>query len=255
MKSTLTAISFILLCLVSHGQSLPDLSNAKSEKIFNGKNLDGWYQIVDNKVSDKSLFAAENETIHAYPVQAAGSTQSFGALITEREFENYVLTLEYKWGERKFKPRDLYVRDAGVMIHMSGQDVIWPSGIECQIQEGDTGDLWVIKSRASSTVHPVNKNYDVKGEIQTLGSLETEYNRFPRSFCWEQPGWNKVVLVIKGDRATFYINDKLVNVAMDMKKWDGQGNWIPLTKGKILLQAEGSEIFYRNIKVQMLQPE
>jgi hypothetical protein len=39
-----------------------------------------------------------------------------------------------------------------------------------------------------------------------------------------------------------------------MKKWDaGQNKWTPLTKGKILLQAEGSEIFYRNITLQGLK--
>jgi len=254
MKSFLLIILCITICPWTYGQTLSEFGDDKSEKLFNGKNLDGWYQIMDNKGNDKNLFVAENGTIHVYSSQEAFSTQSFGAIITEKEFENYVLTLEYKWGEKKFKPRDEYVRDAGVLIHMVGESVIWPSGIECQIQEGDTGDLWVIKSRASSKVHPMNKNYASDGEIHTLGTTALEYNRFPRSYCWEKPEWNKIVLVVKGDHAKFYINDKLVNEAIDMKKWDAvQNKWTPLTKGKILLQAEGSEIFYRNITLQGLK--
>ena len=254
MKSfllTIVSISFYCPC---HCQPLSEFGNDKAEKLFNGKNLQGWYKVTDNKSYDKNLFAAENETIHVYPQQAANSTQSFGAIITEKEFENYVLTVEYKWGEKKFKPRDEYVRDAGVLIHMFGENVIWPAGIECQVQEGDTGDLWIIKTRASTKVDTTNRNYDSQGEMQTLGTLETKYSRFFRSYCWEKPGWNKIVLVVKGDHAKFYINDKLVNEAIDMKKWDPVENkWVPLTKGKILLQAEGSEIYYRNIILQGLK--
>ena len=255
MKSIFVIILFIFTCLPGKTQTLSEFGNNKPEKIFNGKNLDGWYQITDDKGTDKNLFVVEHETIHVYASQEAKSTQSFGAIITEKEFQDYVLTLEYKWGEKKFKPRDEYVRDAGVLIHMFGENIIWPSGIECQIQEGDTGDLWIIKTKASTKVHPMNKNYDAAGEIRTLGAPK-EYNRFPRSYCWEKPEWNKIVLVVKGDHAQFYINDKLVNEAIDMKKWDpGQDKWIPLTKGKILLQAEGSEIFYRNISVQDIKTE
>ena len=100
-------------------------------------------------------------------------------------------------------------------------------------------------------MHPSNRNYDENGLVNTLGTRESEYNRFPRSYCWEKPGWNKVVLIVNEDQAQFYINDKLVNEAINMKKWDdSQKKWIPLTQGKILLQAEGSEIFYRNISLQ-----
>ena len=256
MKLILVFITSSLCYFAIQGQTLSEFGNNKVQKLFNGKNLDGWYQVTDNKAPDKNLFAAENGTIHVYPTQQANSPQSFGAIITENDYENYVLTLEYKWGGKKFKPRDESVRDAGVLIHMSGENVIWPAGIECQIQEGDAGDLWIIKTRASSRVDTTNRNYDLKGKIETRGTLEQEYNRFHRSYCWEQQGWNKIVLVVKGDHAKFYINDKLVNEAIDMKRWDlTQNTWLPLTKGKILLQAEGSEIFYRNIVLQDLKSE
>lgn len=255
MKASLI-FTICLAFFVAQGQTPAPLKQRTTVDLFNGKNLDGWYQVTDDMGIEKELFMADGGTIHAYPKQAENSLQSFGAIITKNEYKNYVLTLEYKWGDKKFKPRDNFVRDAGVLVHVSGEDVIWPSGIECQIQEGDTGDLWIVKSRASSKVHATNRNYDENGLVNTLGTRETEYNRFARSYCWEKPGWNKIVLVVNEDQAQFYVNDKLVNEAINMKKWDdSQKKWLPLTQGKILLQAEGAEIFYRNISLQALKEE
>jgi len=222
--------------------------------LFNGKNFDGWHQSYDSQGVERDLFSIKDGIIHAYASQTALSTQSFGGLLTDMEYSNYVLTLEYKWGVKKFKPREESVRDAGVLFHVFGNENIWPAGIECQIQEGDTGDLWIVKARASTTVDPQNKNFDVNGLLVTAGTFASEYNRFARSYCWEKEGWNKVVLVVKGDNAKFYMNDHFVNEAIAMKKWDAKLNaWIPLTKGKILLQAEGSEVFYKNVIIQEIK--
>ncbi len=250
---------YVILCFISlNSFCQTPIANSSNSSIalFNGKNLDGWYQVIEKNGMEQRLFKAENGVIHAYATQTENTLQPFGAIITEKEYENYTLTLEYKWGEKKFRPRENAVRDAGIIFHEHGEDVIWPAGIECQIQEGDTGDLWIVKSRASSTIDPMHKNFNKDGLLGTFGTLESQYNRLPRSFCWEKAGWNKVVLVVKGDFAQFYINDQLVNEAIAMKKWDeNQKKWIPLTKGKILLQAEGSEVFYRNITLQPLVKE
>lgn len=223
------------------------------EKLFNGHNLDGWYVITDGKGEDKNLFAAENEMIHAYPTQADTSQQSFGGIITNKTYSNYVLTLEYKWGNKKFKPRNEFVRDAGVLLHMHGPDIIWPNGVECQIQEGDTGDMWVIGAQASSTVNDEILNYSPEGKLVTRGDTANRFHRFHRSYFWETPGWNTLEIEVKGDHATFSVNGKLVNEAIGMKFWDSTTQlWQPLTTGKILLQAEGAEIYYRNIYIKDL---
>ena len=44
-----------------------------------------------------------------------------------------------------------------------------------------------------------------------------------------------------------------VNEAIDMQYYDEtERSWRPLTEGKILLQAEGSEVYYRNITLTPL---
>ena len=38
-------------------------------------------------------------------------------------------------------------RDSGVCFHVQPPDVVWPVSVECQIQEGDTGDtLYIVLS-------------------------------------------------------------------------------------------------------------
>ena len=150
--------------------------------------------------------------IRTYKGLEGNSVQPFGELITEKEYENYTLSLEYKWGDKKFKPRDENVRDAGVMFHIFDEDVFWASGPECQIQKGDAGDLWLIRVRASTKLEASNQHYNPKGDTFTKGKdLKNRYQSFPRKWFWEKTGWNKIDIQIKGSRATFKANGKVVN--------------------------------------------
>lgn len=149
--------------------------------LFNGENLDGWYTSIDRegKKGRKSIFTVTDGVIHAYASHKNGSEQPYGGLITESSYSNYHLTLEYKWGKKKFVPRHDFVRDAGVIFHMRLPDTLWPKGVECQIQEGDTGDLWVIGTRATSRVQNVIRNYLPTSELVTRGSPNQRFDRFP----------------------------------------------------------------------------
>lgn len=224
------------------------------ETLFNGKDFSGWNIINQNEQSDVELFSVEDGMIRTHKGLAANSEQPFGELITEKEYENYILTLEYKWGDKKFKPRETAVRDAGVLFHAFDEDIFWASGAECQIQEGDTGDLWLIGVRGSTKLEASNNHYHPDGIIATKGEdPKNRYQSFPRNWFWEKDGWNKIVIAVKGNRATFEINGKLVNEVFDLQRYhEDSKEWKPLTKGKILLQAEGAEIFYRNIYLKAL---
>jgi len=223
--------------------------------LFNGKNLEGWTLFPQDssytgKITD--LFGVEDNMIHVYPTQKKNSKQTHAAILTRSNYSNYILRLEYRWGLKKFKPRQDYVRDAGVMFHVNGEGVFWPDGIECQIQEGDTGDLWIIGSQASTKVKKGTRTYDPNGILATLGETE-RYNRFHREYSWEVEGWNQLEIEVKNDYASFRVNGHLVNEAIDMKYLNkNQNEWKPLTAGKILLQAEGSELYYRNILLKQL---
>jgi Domain of Unknown Function (DUF1080) len=230
--------------------------------LFNGRNLDGWYVYLQDRPTGalQDIVQVNDGVIHLYKDAAAGTPQPFGYLSTRAEYSDYHLTLEYQWGTKKFAPRagaDT-VRDAGVCYHVLAPDMIWPTAVECQIQEGDTGDVWLIHTRATSHVHPDNMNYwtaDQTGGVDlTKGDNPKGYQRFLRSYCYEQPGWNRVELIVRGDTATYLVNGHIANRVTGLKHWDAAtASWQPLTKGKILLQAEGAEIFYRNITLQSLK--
>ena len=251
MKSHARAYPQFAACLLT-APSFGPLLAENPAPLFNGKDFTDWTVIVDARkpAVSNELFTVKNGQIRTYEKASTGSAQPFAGLVTKESFSRYTLALEYKWGERKFAPRDQFVRDAGIVFHMHGPDVIWPSGVECQIQEGDTGDLWAINTRVTSTVQPTIMNYAPApgGKSVTRGDHPKGFARFHRGYCHETPGWNRVELTVDGDHAIFRVNGHVVNEAIDMKQWNPTTkSWTPLTKGRILLQAEGAEVSYRNV--------
>src|ERR1051325_852818 len=128
--------------------------------LFNGTNLNGWYVVLRNSRSGDPdhLVRVENGAIHMYKDAQAGSIQPPGYIVTEKEYSNYHLRLEYHWGEKRFQPRVNTRRDAGIMYHVVGKDGVWPRCIECQIQENDVGDIFTVNTRLATSVAPTTTN-------------------------------------------------------------------------------------------------
>src|SRR4030095_31964 len=99
-----------------------------------------------------------------------------GELRTKESFENYHLRLQFKWGEKKWPPRDKpgTPRDSGLLYHVHappGQDGrTWARSIELQIQEHDVGDLYAVgsaiavRAKARPGTQPILYDYDPAGE-------------------------------------------------------------------------------------------
>src|SRR5688500_585973 len=111
-------------------------NTATWELIFNGKDLSGWSAHYASKVSAdtpaaSSIFEVKNGEIHAYPTHVAGTPQPFAYIITDADFKDYVFSLEYKWGKKKFPPRLHEVRDAGLLYHVyRARPSEWPASAE-----------------------------------------------------------------------------------------------------------------------------
>jgi hypothetical protein len=69
----------------------------------------------------------------------------YAGISTKKSYSNYHLSLEYKWGQKKYPPRENQKRDAGLLVHCNGEHGafwnVWLQSLECQIQETDTGDF------------------------------------------------------------------------------------------------------------------
>jgi hypothetical protein len=231
------------------------------QPLFNGKNLNGWSvhyasKTPDGAPSPGNPFEVRNGQIHAYRSAAAGSAQPFAYLLTDAEYRDYRLSLEYRWGEKKFAPRQDVVRDSGLLYHVHrNRPDNWPASAESQIQEGDTGDSWAISTQLSSFVDPKNRMYvlPAQGGVPITVGRDGAFERIRHNRVNEYPGWNKLEVIVRGDRAAHIVNGVVNMRVADLKAWDAASNsWAKLDRGRIALQAEGAEVFFRNIQIRPL---
>jgi hypothetical protein len=191
----------------------------KSSEIFNGKDLTGWKIFVDPKSKDKAK-PEEVWSVEKGIIQCKGRPN--GYIITEKEYGDYVLELEWRWPKTK--------GNSGVLLHVSGKDKIWPKSFEAQLFAGSAGDIWLIDGY----------KLDVDKERQDP-RVARHYFRMHRDKPVEKEigEWNKYRITCKGDSVKLEVNGTLVN----------EGKNGELTKGKIALQSEGAPIEFRNIKL------
>lgn len=215
-----------------------------AEDLFNGKNLDGWDIFLTSKGLNNDpdkVFTVKDGVIRA-------SGTEFGFIITKKEYENYYLSCEFKWGEATFDPRKNKARDGGILYHVTGPLKVWPRSLEYQMIEGGSGDFWLVGGVGLT----------VKGVTRPVGAANHRFDRFQKG-PWkdevnfrdpngdpEKPRgqWNKAEYWTYADgRVVHKLNGKLVN----------EGSGLSDRKGKILFQSEGAEVFYRKIVVKPLK--
>ncbi|MFD2257345.1 DUF1080 domain-containing protein [Luteolibacter algae] len=181
------------------------------------------------------------------------SGQIYGALSSKEEFENYHLSLQMKWGEKKWEPRLNQRRDSGLLFHATGKHAsfwnVWMSSLECQIQEHDCGDFIPLagtKATIRAVPNPAGKGphvYDptaVPRETSGYTAASTDADK-------PNGEWNTIELYVLGDDAVFVVNG-IPNMALTNAKMKDQ----PLTKGKLQIQSEAAEVFYKNITIKPL---
>lgn len=246
---------FVLRNVKPSVAELPDRHALEGWKsLFNGKNLSGWYSYLPSqgKNSDpERVFKVEDGTLHILDVADKGE-RDFGYLATYERYSNYELRLEYMWGSKRFEPRENLPRDSGVIYHVGGRDKVWPTGIEYQIQEGDTGDFWMLDgTRIKTTVdNPYASEPVYKPGGKSFTSKPGDFVRVANSNTYDtKSGWNTVNIVLRGSSAVHSVNGKVNNRAQHIMN-PGGGS---LSSGRILLQAEGAEIYYRNIEIRSLE--
>ena len=118
-------------------------------------------QIASVTVSDPSSFASAD-------LAQDGADAPVGYFGTVASYAHYHLRFEYKWGTKRFKPRNKTKRDSGLLYHTFGDDQVWPRSVELQIQEGDTGDIFTVGATggiafaiADDTIHTVTDTVTV----------------------------------------------------------------------------------------------
>jgi hypothetical protein len=262
-------LAFSLVLGLSAGRLMADEKRApitpkETIQLFNGKDLTGfttWLK-ASGRNDPRHVFTVHDGLVHA-------SGEGMGYVATDRAYRDYHLIVEYQWGKRTDGGK--YVRNSGILLHATGPDGgangAWMSSVECQLAQGCVGDMIAIRGKdGQGGTIPVRLTSDVVigpdkkprwqegGRPRHFPPGQLWWNRHDPTFKElldtrgkndvESPlgEWTRVECLCAGDRITIRVNGQEVNRAYDVSP----------AAGKILLQCEGFEIFFRRAELRPL---
>lgn len=193
------------------------------------------------------------------------SGEYYGCLATKKEYENYHFQLQYRWGEKKWIPRIHKMKDSGILYHSIGDFGVehwrsWMMSQEFQIMEAHTGDFWnqatsAIDIRAYASESGLNPMAHESQEFMSFGEKGEAGSYCLRSNNNEKPHgeWNTLDLICLNGKSLHIVNGKVVMVLKNSRYINENGEAIPLTKGKIQLQSEAAELYFKGIKIRPIE--
>jgi hypothetical protein len=245
--------------------------------LFNGKDLSGWDKhisvpersgsIVPNH-DGKGVFTVANlsgETV----IHVSGEV--YGAITSHDEFENFHARLEFKWGEKRWPPRATVGRDSGILYCCIGKPnpgTGWMTSVENNIMERGIGQWWSVNGaivdvegewitpELESRIPYRKEGAGEKNVVYKKGArliTASPANGITPGFDAEKPfgEWNSVEVVFWGGNCLHLLNGKL-NMVLVNPRYEEAGQWQPLWRGKIQLQSEAAEVFYRKVDARPL---
>lgn len=257
------SIAFSLLPVIASGAE-PIEPREKTIRPFNGVDLQGFraYLRPQDRYALDDVYSVRDGAIRI-------SGMGMGYLATVDSYQNYHLSVEYKWGERTDGSR--YVRNSGILLHAIGPDGnaqgTWMASVEVQLAQGCEGDLILIRGTdgAGQPLPVAITSRVTKGEDGRLrwnpAGQPTAYTN--RQFWWSNHQvdfkeikdtrgthdvasplgkWTLVECICRDDTITVKINGQTVNKCYDVKP----------KAGMILLENESNEIFFRNLEIRPL---
>jgi hypothetical protein len=204
----------------------------ESTSLFNGKDLTGWH--VDVPEADAKPDIMPTFIVRDKMLVSLGSPN--GHIITDKEFENYRLDVEYRFAA---KPGN-----CGVLVHASTPRTLYkmfPKSIEVQMNSGHAGDFWCIGE--DITVPDMEKR---RGPKENWGVTEGKGRRILNltDNSEKKPGeWNAFKIECVKDEVKVWVNGELVN----------HGSKCSAAKGQIALQAEGAEVEFRKLELTPIE--
>ena len=191
------------------------------------------------------------------------SGEIYGCVATKSEFENYHLKLQVKWGDKKWHPRKQLLKDSGILYHSIGPHGAeswrsWMLSQEFQVMQGHMGDFW---SQANSAIdikaylpeYIMNPVADKSQPFLALGRGEEIQGYCMRSANYERPHgeWNELELICFENKSIHIVNGEVVMILKN-SRYVENGKKVPMNKGKIQLQSEAAEVFYKKIELRNL---
>ncbi len=207
-------------------------SNAQRKSLFDGKTLTGWHADVPAKDKDPNI--APSFIVRNNLLVSMGDPR--GHLITDAIYQDYRLEVSYRFAG---KPGN-----CGVLVHASTPRALYdmfPKSMEVQMQHKDAGDFWCIEE--DITVPDMENR---RGPKETWGVSAGKARRIKNlTDDSEKPlgEWNTMIIECYKSNVKVWVNGTLVN----------EGTNCTANKGQIALQAEGSEVEFKNIVLKPIK--
>lgn len=204
------------------------LSSQESRDLFNGKDLGGWHADVPAMDDDPTI--ATPFIVRDGLLVSLGTPG--GHLLTDETFEDYRLEVEYRFAGEP--------GNAGVLIHASTPRALYrmfPQSVEVQMMHQNAGDFWSIVEDIKVPDMELRR-----GPRENWGSTGDKQRRTPNlTDGSENPvgEWNRMVIEAVDRSIKVWVNGDLVNHGFDAT----------VNRGRIALQAEGSEVEFRKVRL------
>lgn len=203
--------------------------------LFDGNSKTGWH-VYKNKTDGSAWKVADGALYLDTAGRKDGKIPGGSDIVTDEEFENFHLKLEWKIAPKGNSGIMFYVKEDPKYEHT------YHTGPEMQVLDNAghpdsenakhrAGDLYDLISASPETVKPAGEWNQVE-IISNKGSLEFYLNgaKVVTTTLWDD-NWKKMVAASK------------------FKEWPDFGTF---RKGRIALQDHGDAVWYRNIMIKKL---
>jgi len=210
--------------------------DAEWESLFDGVSSKGWHSY--GKDSLGKAWKAEDSALHLdASVKSDWQTKDGGDIVTDKEYENFHLKLEWKISKGGNSGIMFYVKE-----DTSKYKYPWETGPEMQVVD--------------NVGHP-----DGKSPLTSAGSL---YDLIPVNKNSVKPAgeWNAVEIIADHGKLDLYLNsehvisttlwDEAWKKLISGTKFATMPDFGTFKKGRISLQDHGADVWYRNIKIKRL---
>ncbi|MEO6220860.1 MAG: DUF1080 domain-containing protein [Ginsengibacter sp.] len=243
--------------------------------LYNGKDFNGWDTYIGHPLDDAGKKLSEvpvglnNDPKHVFTiVEQEGekviriSGESWGGISTIKEYGDFHLQLMFKWGTLTWGQKKTTKKDSGLLYFATGDHGAdygaWMRSQEFQIEEGNSGDYWGVAGGIQDIPAVMNSDseyvYSPAGTLYTFSAKSAVGRHCKKQGDAEHTSgeWNTLDLYCHGDTSVHVINGKVMMVLYRSSQLEN-GQAIPLVKGKIQIQSEGAEVFYKHVMIEPIK--
>lgn len=229
------SFAILFTCILMTSQAQNNLTDKEKKDgwtlLFDGKTTSGWRNYKSDKISDRWKVA--NGELYLDKTVTAGT----GDIVTEKEYKNYELTIDWKISA---------CGNSGIIFNVVEDpkfENTYNTGPEMQVLDNSCHpDAKIIKHRAGDLYDLISSS---KETVKPAGE------------------WNQARIISKNAKMEFWLNGtKAVEFTMHAPEWDqmvakSKFNTMPgfgkALQGRIALQDHGDGVWFRNIKIRELK--